>query len=146
MTNGQQLASVPDRGTLCRFSPDGLFLSTAEVVDSGNGQEFIWLRLRVAPGLELRKTVRFRSEMEGLIDGAFGFSPDGRLVYWASDERVLLFNIATDGELLFRHKAGGMRTFDISPDGRWLASGNARGDAFVFSLENVPIGRPLNRR
>jgi hypothetical protein len=96
--------------------------------------------LRDGQTLALRRTISFRISEDGT--GGCGFSPDGRLVYWASDERVVIFDLVRSRRYFFRDKAGGLTGVSFSRDSARFAVGNGRGEVIVFRLESGDPGAP----
>ena len=66
-----------------------------------------------------------------------GFSPDGKRIYWSSDEQAKIFYIETGNSITLNMKIGGMVQITTSLDGKYLTFGDKFGDLFIFQLENT---------
>jgi WD40 repeat protein len=148
---GRESASVADDASRCVFSPDAKYLMSANSPAPPSSADFDppepdskerrqVLRLRDGQTLALRRTISFRISEDGT--GGCGFSPDGRLVYWASDERVVIFDLVHPRRFFFRDKAGGLTGVSFSRDSAQFAVGNGRGEVILFRLESGDPGAP----
>jgi WD40 repeat protein len=142
IASGRELATVDDEAPLCQYSPDARFLMSVNSPDPNARERVQILQLRDSQTLALYRTLSFRISEDGT--GKSGFSPDGRLVYWSSDERVVIFDLAHSRQYFFRDKAGGMNGVSFCLDGTRFAVGNGRGEVIVFALEFADPGAPAS--
>ncbi len=138
----RESASVSEDAQRCIFSPDARYVMSANSPDPNSSERRQLLRLRDTRTLALLRTFSFRISEDGT--GGCGFSPDGRRVYWASDERVVIFDLAGSRQYLFRDKAGGLTGVSFCLDSARFAVGNGRGEVIVFLLEGADPGAPAS--
>jgi WD40 repeat protein len=75
------------------------------------------------------------------------FSPDGKKLFSAATDKIVRIWDVDAGKLLHElkgHTAPLMEQLEVSPDGRWLATGSARGDSDI-RLWDVTTGRLVHR-
>jgi WD40 repeat protein len=65
------------------------------------------------------------------------FSPEGKRIYWSSDEQAKIFDIETGNSITLNMKIGGMVQIKTSLDGKYLTFGDKFGELFIFQLENT---------
>ncbi len=104
--------------------------------------------------LEYLEEHSMRKEGPNSLAADVHVSPDGRFVYASvrGIDRIFYFSIGKNGELKCEgdFSSGGRepRSFDLSPDGRFLAAANQHsGNVALFSLDGrtgAPEGLPLN--
>ena len=121
------LASADLRGGVggVAFSPDGTRLLTAQFIDDaikvwdvGISGDAEWTNMPA----------------QVLAEGALAFAGDGSSVIASSgDGRVTVWDpIGGSEALVTDHHEGGVSSIDISPDGRWVASGGEDGAVKVW--------------
>jgi WD40 repeat protein len=111
-----------------RYSVDGRFLATA----SKDGSVKIW---DAATGKNLKT---FYDKKRSAVNDAV-FSPDGRLLVFASDSSVVIRDLETDAEIFANGHSGAVYSVSFSPEGRVFVSGGRDGKIILHSLDGKVI-------
>jgi WD40 repeat protein len=109
------------------FSPDGQRLASG----SWDGTVGVW---DVA---SRQQVARMSQENPWGVDRVWGvaFNPDGQLVVSGDEHMVRVWKVATGEEVVrMLHDFGAVVSVDVSPDGRWVASGGWDGTARVWEV------------
>gem|GEM_PF-5339302 len=128
LPSGKQYRTIPDQNNAWRdchvaFSPVENLLCIAP--------EYELHLVRIPEGTEL-----YRCEVKSKPQ-ALAFSPDGRyLFYGGTDACVHVLEIASGKTAMsFPREAATISSLAISPNGRWLASGAAKGRLAIWNLQ-----------
>ncbi|HMF18734.1 MAG TPA: protein kinase, partial [Gemmataceae bacterium] len=119
------------------ISPAGDIIATAEHAPAGisKGMLKLW---NAANGQLLRTLPGHRDLIRGLA-----FSPDGKILASASQQGVILWNIASGGEILIykghnpdqRNPIGGAIAVVFTPDGKQIASTGLDGSVQLWNVD-----------
>jgi len=117
---GANAATIADRVTALRFSPDGRTLASGGGVPSREGEIILW---DVATGSAVRKLDRVHSDTVLGLD----FSPDGRRLASGAADRFVKITDVAEGKVVkqFEGHTGHILSVAWRRDGRALASGSA---------------------
>ncbi len=119
------------------FSPDGKRLATVYGDKRTSSKLLIW-------DVKVGKVVDTLSELDATTNH-LAFSPDGKTLAGASQNRIQLWNAST-GKLKRTLTHPDVTLFAFAPDGKRLASvsANHKGFGGVIKLWNVESDKPLN--
>ncbi len=83
----------------------------------------------------LNKIQQFSEGHSFLASSAQFFADGTRLATGAGDGTTRIWNVAAGTEVLEIEATGSMAVLDVSPDGRWIATGSVGNDAMVWDTQ-----------
>ncbi len=158
-----RVEGLPDEVSALEFSPGGRLLaighgSSLSVRDLKTGrtlvkadgfQGHVW-SIKFSPNgaLLLVKTPAYEARLIDMVSGhtiqnftgvsgvSCSFAPDGKRLYLSTTSRISVWNIGTQKFEEYYKLTRDADTFALSPDGRWLATGDNSGKVQLFETND----------